>query len=86
VDLHAPVSVGLLKEFEEFMRHLKITIMPTPCSVYHIASELNLDFEDRLKFVSMDAEKKESFLSAQLKFQQHLLVQAEKAKDVFHLN
>ena len=86
VDLNAVVSPKLLKEFEEYMRLLKITVSPTPRSVYHVANELNLDFEDRLRFVVLDAERKEAFLSTQLKFQKHLLTQAEKAKDVFHLN
>ena len=86
VDLHASVTSKLQTEFEEFMRLLKITKVPAPCSVYHVANELNLDFEDRLKFVGLEMEKKEVFLSTQLKYQKHLLNQAEKAKDVFHLN
>lgn len=86
VDLQQPVSAKVLKEFEEFMRLLKISIVPIPCSVYAVANELNLDFEDRLRFVTLDGEKKEVFLSSQLKYQKHLLAQAEKAKDVFHLN
>ena len=53
---------------------------------YHVANELNLDFEDRLKFVELDREKKELFLMNRLKFQKHVLSQAEKARDVFHLN
>jgi hypothetical protein len=86
VDLHAPVSSKLHSDFEEFMRLLKITKVPSPCSIYHVANELNLDFEDRLRFVSLEMEKKEAFLSTQLKYQKHLLAEAEKAKDVFHLN
>lgn len=86
VDLHQPVSSKLVKEFEKFMRLLKFSIVPVPCSAYHIATELNLDFEDRLKFVKMDKDKQEAFLAARLKFQMHLLTEAEKAKDVFHLN
>lgn len=86
VDLNATASRKVLSEFEEFMRLLKITKLPAPCSTYHIANELNLDFEDRLKFVELDIAKKEGFLITRLKFQKHLLTQAEKAKDVFHLN
>lgn len=86
VDLHLQVSSKLQHEFEEFMLLLKITKLPLPCSVFHIANELGLDFEDKLKFVSVEADRKENFLSSRLKFQKHLVSQAEKAKDVFHLN
>lgn len=86
IDLHETTGLRLQKEFEEFMHLLKINKIPAPCSVYHVANELNLDFEDRLKFVSSDLDKKENFLLSRLKFQKHLLSQAEKAKDVFHLN
>jgi Lon protease-like protein len=86
VDMHEPVSAKLEHEFEEFMHLLKINKIPTTCSVYHVANELSFDFEERIKFVSADQEKREAFLISRLKFQKHLLVQAEKAKDVFHLN
>ena len=86
VDLREPVSSKLQKEFEEFMHLLKINALPNPCSIFHIANELGFDFEDRLKFVLSEEDKKESFLFSRLKFQKHLLTEAEKAKDVFHLN
>lgn len=86
VNLQGQVSPRLHEAFEEFMRLLKITQVTAPVSIYHIANELNLDFEDRLKFVELDSEKKEGFLAGRLKFQKHLLQQAEKVKDVFHLN
>jgi len=86
VDLHHAVSGKLQKEFEAFMQILKINKVPSPCSIYHVANELSLDFEDRIKFVSSEDLKKETFLSSRLKFQKHLLTEAERAKDVFHLN
>lgn len=86
VDLHQPVSTKLHTQFSDFMQLLKINKVPAPCSVFHIANELGLDFEDRLKLVSADEERQETFLSARLRFQSHLLTEAEKAKDVFHLN
>ena len=86
VDLHEVVSTKLKLEFEEFMRLLKISKVPSPCSAFHVANELGLDFEEKLKFVSSDHERRESFLSSRLKFQKHLLLEAEKSKDVFHLN
>lgn len=86
VDLNAPVSSKLLNEFESYRRLLKITKVPNPVSVFHIANELNLDFEDRLKFVSLDTEKQEGFLATRLKFQRHLLQEVERTKNVYHLN
>lgn len=86
VNLQESVSSKLYADYEEFMRLLKITMVTSPVSSYHIANELNLDMEDRLKFVELDKEKKEGFLTSRLKFQKHVLQQAEKAKDVFHLN
>ena len=86
IDMHASVNPKLEMEFKEFMQLLKISKPPSPCSVYHVANELSLDFEDRLKFVLSEADKKETFLSSRLRFQKHLLTEAEKAKDVFHLN
>lgn len=86
VSLQVPVSSRLLTEFEEFMRQMKITKVTAPVSVFHIANELNLETDDRLKFVELDDDKKQSFLLNRLKFQRHLLTQAEKTRDVFHLN
>ncbi len=86
VDLHEPVGLKLRQEFEQFMHLLKISKIPSPCSVFHIANELGLDFEEKIKFVLAEKEKRSTFLSARIKFQKHLLMQAEKAKDVFHLN
>ena len=86
VNLQEYASVKLHQHFEEYMHLLKISKVPSPVSAYHVANELNLDFEDRLKFVELDREKKELFLMNRLKFQKHVLSQAEKARDVFHLN
>lgn len=86
VDLSTSASAKLQRDFEDFMKHLKISKIPQPCSVYHVANELNLDLEERLKFVSLDAEKKESFLTLQLRFKKHLISEADRSKDVFHLN
>lgn len=85
-DLQKPITTKLHAEFEEFMRILKITKIPSPCSIFHVANELSLDLEDKIKFVSAEDDKRENFLSTRLKFQKHLLSQAEKSKDVFHLN
>lgn len=86
IDLHAPVSQKLYEEFELYMNLLKITMVPSPVSSYHIANELNLDFEAKLKFVELEHDKKEVFLHNRIRFQKHILTEADKVKDVFHLN
>jgi hypothetical protein len=86
VDLNVPVSEALKFEFEAFRAQMSIKLYSDPVSPFHIANELNLDFADRLKFVVFDAAKKESFLLSRLKYQMQLLKEADKAKDVFHLN
>jgi hypothetical protein len=86
VDLNVPVSEALKFEFEAFRAQMSIKLYSDPVSPFHIANELNLDFADRLKFVVFDATKKESFLLSRLKYQMQLLKEADKAKDVFHLN
>ncbi|HWA33045.1 MAG TPA: LON peptidase substrate-binding domain-containing protein [Cyclobacteriaceae bacterium] len=86
VDLQKAVSEKLHADFVDFMQILKINKIPEPCSIFHVANELSLDLDDKIKFVSTDDDKKESFLSARIKFQKHLHSEAEKSKDVFHLN
>ena len=86
VDVSTPVTETLHKEFMEYLSLLKINRHADESSSFGIANELNLDFEDRLKFVQADREKRESFLQARLRFQKHVLTEAEKLKDVFHLN
>lgn len=86
LNLREHASARLQKEFEEFMRLMQINKHSGPWSVFQIANELALDFEDRIRFLTSEGDKRETFLFSRLKFQSHLLTQAEKAKDVFHLN
>ncbi len=58
----------------------------TAFTLYQLATELNLDLFERYRFVTLSADKKESFLTNQLKFQIHVIRQEESSKDVFHLN
>jgi uncharacterized protein len=76
----------LLQEFEEYLLLLKITQQQPVTSSYGIANELNLGFEERLRFVALDHEKKEAFLLMRIRYQIRLLREVEKAKDLFHLN
>lgn len=79
-------SPPLYDLFAEYMAHRNITNHFTAFNLYQIANELNLDTHDRYKFVTSNADKKEKFLSTQIRFQLHVLKQEDKSKDVFHLN
>ena len=86
VDSSKMASQKLIHRYKGYLELLKISNPSKEFSAYEIANELGLDFDDRLKFVHLDADKKEFFLLTRLKFQKHLLNEADKAKDVFHLN
>lgn len=85
-DLNKGVEPKLAVEFTEYLQLLKITQSAQPITMFGVANELNLTIEDRLKFVTLDDEKMETFLLSRIKYQSTLLRQAQKAKDVFHLN
>lgn len=85
-DLNKGVEPRLAVEFTEYLQLLKITQSAQPITMFGVANELNLTIEDRLKFVTLDDEKMETFLLSRIKYQSTLLRQAQKAKDVFHLN
>lgn len=86
VDLKVQVSDALHAEFVSYLALLKINRHSEESSVFGIANELNLDFEDRLKFVQAEDNRRETFLLSRLRFQKHVMLEAEKLKDVFHLN
>lgn len=78
---------GSLKEyFDEYRVWLKITHSEQVVSLFDVANELSMGFDERLKFVRLSIEKQESYLITQIKYQIQLMRQAEKAKDSFHLN
>ena len=86
IKLSDPVTDKLKMEFKTFRALMNLKNYSGDLSLFAIANELSLDFTDRLRFVLLDSEKKESFLLARLQYQKQLLLQVEKAKDVFHLN
>lgn len=81
-----PVNDKLLEAFLQYRRLMKVHTHLRSFSLFEIANELNLDTDQRLKFASLDDLKKESFIFSALQFQSQLLLTAEKARDVFHLN
>lgn len=86
VDLKKTAGEKLQKEFDTYLKLLLISHTEGITSYFHIANELNLDNQDRLKFVEADEGKKETFLLSRLRYQTCLVFEAEKSKDVFHLN
>jgi uncharacterized protein len=81
-----PMGDSLKSYFEEYHNWLKITHSEKVISLYDVANELSLGFDERLKFVKLSTDKQESFLVNQIKYQIFLLRQAESARDIFHLN
>jgi uncharacterized protein len=79
-------SETLYNLFLEFLKLRNITEQSVPFNNFQIANELNLDVNDRYKFVTAPEEHRESFLLNRIRFQMHLLQQEEKSKDVYHLN
>ncbi len=86
IDLEEPMGHTLRKYFTKYFNMIRINQADKSISLYDAANELNLGFEERVKFVQLDDDHKESFLVARLKYHIELLHQVEKAKDVFHLN
>ena len=86
IELNAPAGKKLTEQFKDYSTRLNISQSDKVTTIYQVANELNMDFENKLKFVSLEEERKELYLFQLLHYQQQLLVQAEKSKDVFHLN
>src|SRR6478609_3246368 len=86
VDVTSSVSKRLQDAFKEYLLYFQIRNSEATPSLFSIANEISLDFDERLRFVKSNDDQKETFLLSHLKYQTQLLYQAEKAKDVFHLN
>jgi uncharacterized protein len=77
---------SLYEMFLEFLKLRNINQHNIPFNLYQIANELNLDVNDRYKFITSSEDQRESFLINRIRFQTHLLQQEEKSRDVYHLN
>jgi uncharacterized protein len=86
VDSLKPMSDSLKDYFKQYHAGLKITHSEKVVSLFDVANELSLGFDDRLKFVKLSCERQESYLINQIKYQIQLMRQAENARDIFHLN
>ncbi len=81
-----PMSDSLKDYFGQYHVWLKITHSVKVVSLFDVANELSLGFDERLNFVMLPTDKQESFLINQIKYQIQLMRQVDKAKDIFHLN
>jgi hypothetical protein len=86
VNLHEPMDETLRQYFSDYMGMIRLSHPDKATSIYDVANELSLGFEDRLKFVQLPDDRKSAFIITRLKYQMHLLKEVEKAKDVYHLN
>jgi uncharacterized protein len=79
-------SAQLEELFLNYLKMRKINQTTSELNLFYIANELSLDTVDRYKFLTIDPEKRESFLINRINFQMRLLEQEEKSKDNYHLN
>ena len=86
VDQTVLASENLIEPFKDYLRLMNISKMPVNTTLFNIANELNLDVQDKIKFVMLDTRKKNSLLLSRINYQSHLLAEAERLKDKFHLN
>ncbi len=86
VEVAKPMGDSLKYYFQQYHTWLKITHSEKVVSLFDVANELSLGFDERLKFVKLPTNKQESFLVNQIKYQIQLMHQAESAKDIYHLN
>jgi len=86
VDVSKPMTDSLKDYFKQYHQWLKITHSGKVVSLFDVANELNLGFDERLHFVRLSSDKQESYLINLIKYQIQLMRQAEGAKDIFHLN
>lgn len=78
-------QIALLEKYNAFAQFMNIK-STTLLNGWQVANDLNLDFESRLRFISLDETKRLTYLTSQLSYQLELLQHVEKSKDVFHLN
>lgn len=88
-DAYADSSVGdgLKSSFEEYIKVTNGKLEPDECDIHDIAINLDLDNNDRLKYVQLIApEKKEQFLIQRLQYRKFIYEQEIRQKNSFHLN
>lgn len=86
VNIDKVPSLTLYETFLEYLKNRNINQYSSPFSAYRIACELNLDLNDRYKFLCLPHDKQDQFLLNRIRYQLHLLSSEARSKDVYHLN
>lgn len=75
----------LYQQYQKFRVMRGVATQTRVCSIFEIANELNLDFADRYRFVTL-RERRRNFLFQKIDYHLKLLEHEARSKDVFHLN
>ncbi|MBL0740118.1 LON peptidase substrate-binding domain-containing protein [Chryseolinea lacunae] len=86
VDVNSFPNHALYDLFLHYLKLRKISQHLNIFNLYQVANELNLEVNDRYKFLTTPEDRREGFLLNRMKFQVHILEQEEKSKDNYHLN
>ncbi len=86
VDITTFPDETLYQQYNTFRQMRGIARQERSCSIYEIANELNLDFPERYKFITLQEDRQQKFLGNKIAYQIQLLEHEEKSRDVFHLN
>lgn len=72
--------------YKVYLNYQSIRSATASSGIYEIASELDFDIRDRYHFLTLPEHKKPEFLANQLRLQLHILDQAYRSRETFHLN
>ncbi|MGC4021929.1 MAG: hypothetical protein QM734_08280 [Cyclobacteriaceae bacterium] len=67
IDVTSPMSKRLQDAFKEYLLYFQIRNSDDAPSLFTIANEINLDFDERLRFVKSNDDQKETFFTLTLK-------------------
>jgi len=86
IELEKYPNQELHEAFHTFQIKRGISQKSNIFNVYQIANELNLDFPERYKFMTLKEDKQQIFLKQKVVYQTVLMEHEEKSRDIFHLN
>ncbi len=86
VEKNAYPGLELSDLFNAYLKQRNINQHLSVFTLFQIANELNLDVNDRYKFLTAHPDKQDAFLLNRVKFQMHLLHQEDLSRDTYHLN
>jgi Lon protease-like protein len=86
VDLYELPGARLAERFREYLVKRQITRHEGYFSIYSVAQLINLDIQERYRFLLLPAEQRSQFLLQHLNYQSSLLDAELKSKDVYQWN